>query len=354
MSAVLLDYPHRKGGHCGSGAIRDLLDWAGLGWGGSPSEGLVFALSGAMDFAYIRSSDLRPPVYLVGRGGDLEVDLPRRLGAEVEVLSTDDPAEGWDVVRREIDSGRPVMVWADIAELPYLRVRLRMSRHDIVIIGYDDSSRVAYVVDNDREEVQEVPYDALERARSSMSFPEPTRHTSYLIEWPERLPNLGLIAGAAFSQASKSMVAGSSPPIAAPEGGVVSGTGLDGVAVFANDIAEWADTFDGAQLDHVLMGLGAFIEKAGTGGGLFRKLLAEGCTVIADTTGNPAVSRAGSAAAKAAAGWAELATAATGRGYDNPNVHERFARACRRAAKLPELEGALVEALKVAAESEGT
>ena len=29
---VLLDYPHRQAGHCGSGALRDLLEWAGLGW----------------------------------------------------------------------------------------------------------------------------------------------------------------------------------------------------------------------------------------------------------------------------------------------------------------------------------
>lgn len=57
MTTVLLDYPHRKGGNCGSGAIRDLLDWAKLGWGGAPGEGLVFALSGALDFTYMRSAN---------------------------------------------------------------------------------------------------------------------------------------------------------------------------------------------------------------------------------------------------------------------------------------------------------
>ena len=35
------NYPHRMGGHCGSGALRDLLEWAGLGWDGPPGEGLV-------------------------------------------------------------------------------------------------------------------------------------------------------------------------------------------------------------------------------------------------------------------------------------------------------------------------
>ncbi len=59
-----------------------------------------------------------------------------------------------------------------------------MSRHDIVVIGYNDETQVALVVDNDREDIQQVPYVALARARSSTSFPQPTRHTIYDITWP--------------------------------------------------------------------------------------------------------------------------------------------------------------------------
>src|SRR3546814_6446919 len=177
-TALIADYPHRMGGHCGSGAMRDLLHWNGLGWDGPPSEGLVFALGGALSLTYIRSDDLTPPLYLVGRGGDFEVDLPERLGAVAEVLATDDPHEGWTFVRDDIDAGRPSLVWADIAELPYLRVQLRMSRHDIVVIGYDEIGGTASVVDNDRADVQKIPLDALARARSSTSFPQPTDRKS--------------------------------------------------------------------------------------------------------------------------------------------------------------------------------
>ncbi|BAE46182.1 putative transposase (plasmid) [Rhodococcus erythropolis PR4] len=70
-------------------------------------------------------------------------------------LTTDDPEEGWSWVRDEIDSGRPSLVWGDIAELPYLKVQMKMSRHDIVVIGYDEEAGVAFVVDNDWAEVQE-------------------------------------------------------------------------------------------------------------------------------------------------------------------------------------------------------
>ncbi|WP_231857374.1 BtrH N-terminal domain-containing protein, partial [Tsukamurella tyrosinosolvens] len=40
------------GGHCGSGAMRDLMEWTGLGFDGPPDEGLVFALGGALSLTY--------------------------------------------------------------------------------------------------------------------------------------------------------------------------------------------------------------------------------------------------------------------------------------------------------------
>ena len=346
VTAALLDYDHRIGGHCGSGAMRDLLEWAGLGWDGPPTEGLVFALGGTLDFAYARSSELRPAIYLVGRGGDFELDLPRRLGASVEAKSTDDPIVGWDWVTSEIDAGRPVMVWADIAELPYLNVRLRMSRHDIVVVGYNDDTGTAYVVDNDRKDVQEVPYDALARARSSTSFPVPTRHTTYLIDWPEKLPALLPAAAAALIQSANNMRVGGGGSIAAPNTSAASGRGLSGIEVFATDVALWEEIFDEKALDQVLKGLAAFVEKAGTGGGLFRRLMSDGCSEIADHTGNPVAAAAAKAADRCANAWTEVAIAAAGLDPTTSTVHERAEAAATAASRLPELEAQLVVALE--------
>lgn len=61
--------------------------------------------------------------------------------AHTELRKTDDPILGWKWVTVGLDAGRAVMVWADIAELPYLRVRLRVSRHDIVVICCDGETR---------------------------------------------------------------------------------------------------------------------------------------------------------------------------------------------------------------------
>ena len=349
MSRVLLDYPHRGAGHCGSGALRDLLDWAGLGWGGPPDEGLVFGLGGGLGFAYLRVPGLAPPVYLVGRGGDLEVDLLGRLGATVDLRRTDDPVLGWQWVRSELDAGRPVMVWADIAELPYLRVRLQMSRHDIVVIGYDDDEQIAFVVDNDRDDVQQVQYDALARARSSKAFPEPTRHATFATTWPQQLPDLAAVAADAFAASAASMRTGGADLVERSwlPNGSVSGTGLAGVQALAADIGSWADVMDETTLESALRALPVFVEKAGTGGGLFRRLQAASCHDVAARTGTTASRAAGEAYDRCAQAWSELGVAATSEGP----LASRVARVGRAAAALSGLELEAVGELERAASS---
>ena len=100
---------------------------------------------------------------------------------------TDDPARGGQWVRDEIDAGRPPMVCADIAELEYLRVRMANTRHDIVVVDYDDDAQVAFIADNDRDELQRCSYASLAAARSSQGFPGPNRHGTFVYGWPERL-----------------------------------------------------------------------------------------------------------------------------------------------------------------------
>ena len=345
-TTLIENYPHRMGGHCGSGAMRDLLQWHGLGWDGPPDEGLVFALGGDLGLSYLRSDDLVPPMYLVGRGADFEIDLPRRLGGQVEVLTTDDPGEGWSWVRDDIDAGRPSLVWADIAELPYLRVKLQMSRHDIVVIGYDEIGGTASVVDNDRADVQKIPLDALARARSSTSFPQPTRHCTYRITWPQTLPPVSTAAAAAFARSAASMHAPSTPGIADH----IPAAGADGLAAvdqLATDVKSWVD-LPPDDLETLLFSLGIFIEKAGTGGGLFRRLLADGCTEIARLTGDPATADLAVAADHCAQAWTETARAGTQRGLD---VRTRAAAVAVSAARLPALELILAESLESASRS---
>ncbi len=268
--AVPPAFPHRKAGHCGSGALRDLLEHHRLDYGQGPlSEGAVFGLAGGLGFLYLELPAITPPFYLVGRTADLERDITGHLGLGLEIRDGDDPQEGWRWVREEIDAGRPPMVWADIAELEYLRVRMSNTRHDIVIVGYDEAEQVAYVADNDRDELQRCSLASLAAARSSDGFPGPNRHTTFIYDWPEALTAPEQAVGLALARAVENMRGGGDALASLP-----GAAGLDGVDLLASAYPMWPEQL-GDGLTGALKSLWAFIVKTGTGGAMFRSLHAE-------------------------------------------------------------------------------
>jgi len=206
-------------------------------------------------------------MYLIGRNADMELDFCRRLNIETRRQQSDDPDKAWRLVKGEIDDGRPVMVWCDIAELPYLRVRLSNTRHDVVIIGYDDEQNTVFIVDNDREDVQEVPMAAFQRAHGSSGFPGPNRFATYPMRFPAQLPDLLTCAREAAASAAR--VLGGEDALlfdvsSLPEGSLVA-SGVEGVKAFADDIITWPYRLDPDDLTTAVRSIPVFVEKAGTG-----------------------------------------------------------------------------------------
>jgi hypothetical protein len=306
-SRVEIPYPHRRAGHCGSGSFRDLLEFHGLSWSEEPlSEGMAFGLGAGLGLAYFELPEIDPPLYLVGRTAGLERDCCTHLGIGLDLRQTDDPDEGWRWLRDELDAGRPTMIWADIGHLDYLRVRLRMTMHDIVVTGYDEREGVALVADNDRDEIQRCSLEALARARHSRAFPAPNRHGTWVMDFPGRLPDARGALSAAIAKAVTNMREGG----LGLHGGEVP-SGLDAVHAFAASYPEWGERF-GAALPNALRGLRTFIVKAGTGGALFRSLQAR---FLADAVGlldEPSLAEAARIYDELSATWVALAQTAGG------------------------------------------
>jgi butirosin biosynthesis protein H-like/uncharacterized protein DUF4872 len=251
-------FVHRRAGHCGSGALRDLLEHRGLDYGGGPlSEGAVFGLAGGLGAFFFGGEGL---LYIVGRTGELERDVAGNLDAGLEVRDTDDPDEGWAWVKAEVDAGRPPMVWADIAELEYLRVRMSNTRHDILVVGYDEGDGIAWIADNDRDELQRCSLSSLAAARNSQGFPGPNHHRTFIYTWPERLPDPEIAARRGLRRSIANMR--TRPDSAGKAPGAV---GLDAIDAFAAAYPELRD-------EAALATLSVLIVKAGTGGAMFRSL----------------------------------------------------------------------------------
>lgn len=326
---TVLDYPHRLAGHCGSGALRDLLEFHGLDYGHGPlSEGAAFGLAGGLGFVYIELPEMRPPIYLVGRMANLEEDIAGHLGFGLEKRATDDPDEGWELVKSEVDAGRPPMLWADIGHLDYLRVHMHNTRHDIVVVGYDEAAGVAYVADNDREEIQACSLESLAAARASEAFPGPARHTVFLYDWPESLGDLLPAVRAGVARATEHMRSPSS---------YEGQAGLAGVERFAFAYGDWPVTF-GENLVNALKGLRVFIVKAGTGGAMFRSLHAEFLRDFAGLLGDDGLASAADAYEELTATYVALAGAMEGCADDPLAAHEHARDHVAAVARL-EAEG---------------
>lgn len=235
---------------------------------GALSEGAVFGLAGGLGFLYLEVPDQKPPIYLVGRGADMERDIAQHLEIPLEVRASDDAEEGWRWVREELDDDRPPMVWADIGHLEYLRVKMHNTRHDIVVVDYDEAEGIAWIADNDRDELQVCSLDSLARARSSDAFPGPARHTTFLYDWRRGVADPRSAVRAAIRRGVDNMHAGG---MSKPWPG--GAFGLAGVELFADSYRRWPDVFE-ENLPDALRALDVFIVKAGTGGAMFRSLQA--------------------------------------------------------------------------------
>jgi Butirosin biosynthesis protein H, N-terminal/Domain of unknown function (DUF4872) len=299
---VEIDFPHRRAGHCGSGALRDLLEFHGLSWTEQPvSEGMVFGLGAGLGFAYVELPDMDPPIYLVGRTAGLESDICEHLDIALDRRQTDDPDEGWAVLRDALDAGRPTMIWADIQHLEYLRVKLQMTMHDIVVTGYDEAEGVAFIADNDRDEIQRCSLPALAAARNSHAFPGPNRHATWLMDFPRQLPDPAEAVRGALAGAVQNMRGGGEGLTTTAEG-----MGIEGVETFARAYPEWPDRF-GEKLERALRGLRVFIVKAGTGGALFRGLHATFGHDAGSLLDDPKLEAVGALYDELAAEWVSLA-----------------------------------------------
>jgi len=316
-------FSHRRAGHCGSGALRDLLEHRGLDFGdGVLSEGDVFGLGAGLGFLYIEEPSMQPPIYLVGRTANYEIDIAANLGFGVETARTNDPDDGYRMLRDALREDGPTMIWADIMHLDYLRVRLHNTRHDIIVVDLDEDDQVAYIADNDRDELQACSLSSLRLARNSDAFPGPNENTMFRYRWPERLPTQRDAVNSALGMAVSNMQGGGSP-LAGLEGM----TGLAGVDRFVEAYARWPETL-GEAVPDALDAMNIFITKAGTGGAMFRSLHGEFLTNAAERMESEPLAVAASTYRALAKTWLELAE------FASSGDHRSGIEVTRRIASL--------------------
>ncbi|MFE7123769.1 BtrH N-terminal domain-containing protein [Streptomyces sp. NPDC057617] len=287
---TVTDIDVRNTQHCETTALGVLLRHQGL----DLSEPMLFGLGSGLSFVYWDSKNMGFP-FLGGRVKpfDLTRNLAAGLGLELLVQETTSPRRAWENVAALIDAGRPVGLQLDSYYLDYFGSKVHFGGHVVAMYGYDDHA--AYLVDTGQQGgAVSTSLAGLAQARAARG-PMTARHRSFTLTAPRNPPSpRGRIIPAITACADAFL----NPPIA--------NLGHRGIEKAGKLVRTWLQRTDDPQRD--LPQAALLMEKAGTGGALFRNLYRDFLAECAELLDSSHLRTGHTLYTEAATLWTETAT----------------------------------------------
>ena len=341
MKTMIDDYKNFPGDHCGSVAMRGLLNhYCDL----QLPEAAVFGLGSGAASVYLKGPELNPGAMLFGRTMSMEQDLARNLDIDYRERPEEDDGVDWEVVREEVLAGRPTMLSGDILYLDYREFKVNFPGHRFVLLGFDDEMKKVSIADRIRPEPEICSYGALFTSRNppkGMSTHNlwgrfhDTEVGRGLVDATERA--IAICARSMLGEAEEADEAKDSAETGRPieSEGMEIQTGFRAVQALADVVVGWSSREDAGWI----AGYNAScIEKFGNGGGNFRRLYARFLSWARDLDSRLVPESAPALAVEAADGWTEVSNAlfAASRDEANPQHWNDAAARARRVAEIEE------------------
>ncbi|MFG2276314.1 BtrH N-terminal domain-containing protein [Streptomyces chartreusis] len=301
---VVKDIEARGMQHCETTALGVLLRHEGL----DLSEPMLFGLGSGLSFIYWDSKGMGFP-FLGGRVKPFELtrNLAAALELELLVEETTSSRKAWQNVAAPIDAGRPVGLQLDSYHLDYFSTKVHFGGHVVAMYGYDEQD--AYLVDTDAQGgAVTTSLASLARARAERG-PMTAKHRSFTITVPSGLrPTQDRIVSAIRTCANAFL----NPPIA--------NLGYRGIEKTAKQVPNWLQRSDNPRQD--LPRAAVLMERAGTGGALFRNLYRDFLAECGQLIGSSRLRTGRSLYTEAATLWTQVAAliAAAGESGDAKNL----------------------------------
>ncbi|MFI5530257.1 BtrH N-terminal domain-containing protein [Kitasatospora sp. NPDC051853] len=324
MSTVV-EVEARGGQHCETTALGVLLRHEGI----DLSEPMLFGLGAGLSFVYWDGKAMDFP-FLGGRVKPFELtrNLADRLGLDLVVRETASAGKAWENVRAAVEGGRPVGLQLDSHHLEYFTSKAHFAGHVVALYGYRDGR--ALLVDTEQQGgAVSTSLTSLAEARAARG-PMAARHRSFTLTAPPTVQDPYRWIVPAVTACAEAFL---HPPIA--------NLGHRGIAKSAGLVRGWRERAEDPERD--LPQAALLMERAGTGGALFRNLyrdfLAE-CTGLVDSDHL----RTGHALYAEAAGlWTEVAALVDRAGA--PDGRPELDRAALLLGELARIEREAMEAL---------
>ena len=249
---IIPDFNPFVGEHCETTALGNLLKHDGL----ELTEPMLFGLGGGLGFIYWKMKTMPAP-FLGGRTKDLSRNLCHNLGLTLVERETTSLKKAWEQVVEPIESGKPVGLQLDCYHLDYFTKKIHFAGHHVAMYGFDAAD--AYLVDTRPQGgATKTSLQSLARARSEKG-PMSAKSRSYRIEGIADATELRAAIPKAIRRNAEEYL---QPPI--------QNLGPKGILKTSLEIKNWLSSSKDprAAFSHTA----AMMERAGTGGALFRNL----------------------------------------------------------------------------------
>lgn len=243
-----------NGQHCETTATGTLLLQLGL----EMSEPMLFGIGEGLGYIFWNMKTMGLP-FIGGRikPDALTENIARNLNLELTVRETASTQKAWENVKALVDNGQVVGLKMDCYHLEYFTKPFHFAGHYAALYGYDED--YAYLVDTVQQGGKAkttLKSLALARAeKGSMS----SKNLYYTLQKTEKTFNLNTVIVSAIKNNAALHI---NPPI--------SNIGYKGIYKTGMEIIKWFNTSN--DIEHDFRTTASMMEKAGTGGAIFRNL----------------------------------------------------------------------------------
>lgn len=282
------------GEHCETVATGSLLGAVGV----HLSEPMLFGLGEGLGFIFINLSSLPLP-FVGGRVKPfaLTTTLCGNLGVECVSSETTSRAKSWATLEKHLAGGRPVGLQLDCYHLEYFSRPVHFAGHFVAACGFD-ATHVDVIDTAPQGTRQRVRRENLEAARFAKG-PMAAKARSWVIDAPRR----GIGSADALGKSIRKAVRANARDYLSP---AFQGASYLGIRKLAKSLPRWLSFAQDPAHD---LGLAALLmEKAGTGGALFRNFYRDFLHEAREYVREKELARAHDVFASAAADWSAVAS----------------------------------------------
>lgn len=242
------------GQHCETTATGSLLLQLGIElsepmlFGLGEGLGYIFWNMKMMDFPFI-GGRVKPDV--------LTENLCRNLNLELEVLETASKKKAWKNVEKYLTDGQAVGLKLDCYHLEYFSSKIHFAGHYVAMYGHDDQD--AFLVDTEQQgKLVQTSLESLSLARAEKG-PMSSKNMVYVIAKHGDVTDL--------AKATKIAIVNNARDYLHP---AIKNIGYKGILKTSTEVKKWFERSENRKRDFQTTAM--LMERAGTGGSLFRNL----------------------------------------------------------------------------------